>query len=172
MLNRLPERLDVFRLAERGSEVRGFVPIASMDRLAPLLAAAPEQAEVWLVFGFDDEKVVTVTGQVRAKLLLVCQRCLGPVAACVDEAVSLGVARDYQRAQHIPDRYDPLLLDDGDLWLSRLVEDELLLAVPQVPMHGLGLCAMPLHADVTEPGKAKSESPFSVLAGLKQDRQD
>ncbi|MFZ0788766.1 MAG: YceD family protein [Chromatiaceae bacterium] len=102
---------------------------------------------------------------------LVCQRCLGAVSVPLDAPVALALVRDAAQAEALPDHLDPMEVEEGRIRPLDLVEDELLLAIPQVPMHPPGRCAElyepAADADqgVEVPGP---ENPFAVLAHMKR----
>ncbi len=95
----------------------------------------------------------------RADLVLVCQRCLGPLPfeAVVDSELELSSsAIEIARAEDDVDR----VLATHDMDVAALVEDEVILALPVAPKHDS--CAPEARADET-----KRASPFDVLARLK-----
>jgi uncharacterized protein len=61
-----------------------------------------------------------------------------------------------------------LLLEAPTLKLVELLEDELLLSLPQVPMHALGQCAAAQAGEPEEAATTVKENPFAVLAELKR----
>jgi len=124
--------------------------------------------EVQLGVECDDQRWVILQGRVRASLRLECQRCLGRVAFPVDIGFRLAVVATLAQAESLPDGLDPLLLADGEpLRLADMVEDELLLALPQVPMHEPGDCVGPLWKEDALP-PTEAAHPFSVLKALKR----
>lgn len=159
----LPDRVDPWRLAERGKVLEGGVALADLPRLAPLLGAGGEAA-YRLVFGRDDGRAV-VSGQVRAEFVLRCQRCLEPMRLAVDRRFELAFVSGLEEAAALPERYEPAVVEDGWVRPLDLVEDELLLAVPAVPLHERGACRAP---DAEPARAARDDNPFSVLASLRK----
>ncbi len=177
---RLPEFLDPWRLAEQGGGVEGTVPLARMERLGDLLENRQGDVAFDLRFGRDDKRRPRITGRVRASLALTCQRCLGTLDLPVDVEVDLAVIEVQAEAERLPEACDPLLADNGRVRLLDLLEDELLLAVPQVPMHDAATCSMIEHGADRDPapatgGAAEAEperpNPFAALAGLRGDTE-
>ena len=163
----LPDRVDPWRLAEGGKVLQGVVALADLPRLAPVLVAAGEAAYT-LAFGHEDGRAV-VTGQVRTQLVLQCQRCLAPVTLDVDSAFALAFVNGLEEATALPERYEPAVVEDGWLRPLELVEDELLLAVPTVPLHERGTCQAPQGEAACGADVAYEEGPFAVLAPLRRD---
>ena len=110
----LPDRIDPARLAVQGAWFEGRVALRTMERLVPLLAGEPGEAEVEMEFAVDTRGLRTVHGRVRAELVLTCQRCLEPVAVQVDGAFHLAVVASQTEAGRLPEGLEPLDCDaDG-----------------------------------------------------------
>ena len=79
----------------------------------------------------------------------------------------LGLIRDEADEAGLPEGYEPLLVpDDGMLRPAELVEDELILAVPVVPVMP-GTEAVEQDWPATEK-KYRQANPFAALAALKK----
>jgi uncharacterized protein len=158
----LPAYIQPVRLAELGRTLEGRLPLARMRRLADMLSDRGGEAAVRLEFRREGRGRATVRGTIRAGLRLTCQRCLEPFELILDLPVRL--VRSDVEAGRLAEEEDPLLVDeDQALSLAELVEDELLLALPQVPAHPPPGCR------VLAEGEASAESrpsPFSALAEL------
>ena len=175
MSKRLPEFVDPLRLAEAGQGLKGRVAVASMLRLTTMLGLTPQfpaqrDVDAELVFGVDGHGVLHVLGSLRAELGAVCQRCLQPMELPFQVDIALGMARTLDEAECLPGDYEPLMVVDGEPQsLAAIIEDELLLALPPVPMHRIGQC--PAESD-TLSGAAVAEDlppegkkrPFAGLA--------
>jgi uncharacterized protein len=137
-----------------------------MPRLRDVLCETDADAEFRLAFRRDGGRAV-VTGEVRARLALPCQRCLGPLVHQVDAPVSLALVSGMDEARELPERYDPLLITEPLLRLADLIEDELLLDLPQIPMHAPEECGA-RQADTGAGRAPERENPFAVLAALRR----
>lgn len=151
------------------------MPLGRMKRLEPLLApeAAGERVGRLVAFrigfGHDEQGTVTADLQVEAQLPLVCQRSLERYLEPVRRRSRLAIIDDPALEEALPADYEPVLVEHGRVALIDLVEDELLLALPEVPRN-------PAVAEVevsTEPPEAVHDSgaerthrPFEALAGL------
>lgn len=165
---RLPLHIDPLRLARAGAQLRGRMPMADMERFASLLAQAPGEAEVELDFGIDVERRAFMRLQLRAEVMLVCQRCLGSVRHPIAVERLLGVVTSEAQAEKLPDIYEPLYVTEEPLFLREVIEDELILSLPIVPRHAEGECAPAVTGAGTDnKAGAVRENPFAVLAGLK-----
>lgn len=143
-----------------------------MSRLNALLAAPADDVEVELEFARDEQRIPMMRGHYRVEATLICQRCLEPVLIPLDSRCEVGFVDSDEAARTLPRQYEPVILDDESLDLISLIEDELLLALPAVPMHPKGTCQHPpgFQSDAEQPEEEASKpNPFSVLAKLKRD---
>ena len=168
---RLPHQIDPFRLCEARASLSGPVPLKQMQRLKPLLAGDSGEINVVLDFDIDELGVPFVKGELQAELSLICQRCLEPFPFMVNQQSTLAWVRSDQEAERLPLRFEPYLVETNPLILNDVIEDELLLALPQIPMHAEAQCPASkwLKQQHAETADETEENPFSVLANLKQD---
>ncbi len=165
MLDRLPEFIDPILYAEQRRETVGRMPIKGLVRLAELLEN--NAGDVAVDFAFEKKgRIATVHGAIKAELALVCQNCLKRLDWRVDIPVNLGVVSSREQADRLAEEFDPLWLEEDRLALKDIVEDEILLALPDFPKHQTQCLARgsePPAADVA----TRSDNPFSILAQLK-----
>ncbi|MAD27423.1 MAG: hypothetical protein CMK75_05280 [Pseudomonadales bacterium] len=101
-----------------------------------------------------------------------CQRCLEQVVIPLDSECDVGFVETDEAAKQLPRLYEPVIVGEEPLDLISLIEDELLLALPAVPMHPQDTCQHPpgYRPETAEPEeKSEKPNPFSVLAKLKRD---
>ena len=161
----LPRQVDPRKLVAQGVTLSGDVPTAQMSRLAGAVVTMGEtgQAELW--FARDEDGHAAVSGKVALGVSLECQRCLNPVDAALEGAVSLGIVWDEEQAGKLPKRLDPWIVDSDAADLYEMVEDELLLALPIVAYHDTDECRARgsySTGDVSD----SAENPFGILAQL------
>jgi len=128
-----------------------------------------------LRFGRGEGRWPRIRGWVRTTLNLECQRCLGELGISVDATLDLAVIEVPDEADTLPDSCEPILVEDGRLRLLDIIEEELLLAVPQVPRHVAGVCAPAQKAGQDRVDTEQTEvpeSPFAVLTGMKTKRKN
>ena len=165
MLEQLPVIIEPLRLAEAGRQLHGRLPLAEFRRLAPALHEVRGEVEVEIEFGKDELHIAYMRGRLRTQLQLICQRCLQPMALPVDAEFALGLVTTDEAAEQLPADYEPLMVS-GPMELAGIIEDELILAVPFVPLHPIGQCP----AQTGQEGRLedKTPHPFAVLARLKK----
>jgi len=168
MINHLPDRLDLYAAAEAGRLLRGRVELARLVRALPLLESPDGELEVSLELGRDEDGTHYLAGSVRGKLALLCQRCLEPMEYPLDVTFRLGLVHSQEQSQGLSDRYEPLLITAEPASLAEVLTDEVLLALPIVPLHsGVSTCRPPV-TDCQTSASSQRENPFAVLAKLKQ----
>ena len=126
--------VDALPLAARGATLDREFRFADLSRLSDL--AVDEQARAHLTARFHlIEARVGIAGRVTAKLRLVCQRCLGPVDASVDDEFHVVLVPSEDEMDQLPEQQDAMIADATRLELAWLLEEQLLLAMPLVSLH-------------------------------------
>lgn len=179
----LPERINPLRLCRLGETLTGSMALEHMPRFAEMLHQAAGRVVLELRFERDDGGRSCVGGRIDASVVVVCQRCLEPMPIDIEREVSLALVDGDDEAAALDTRYDPLVVGEEPLSLPGLVEDELILALPNFSRHPRGACSMPpgayrnngddgaretKDADGESPsGESGEENPFSVLESYK-----
>lgn len=167
----VPDFVNPIRAAEGGLSISGQLAFTRMKRLLEVAGNPEGVAEVALDFAIDGQGIPYVRGQVRADVVLVCQRCLEPMTLHVDTQVCVGIVASEEEAARLPEQYDPLIARGEQLLIAEAVEDEILLALPPIPRHDPAECAVSNNVERRQGGgeeaDAASRSPFAVLAQLK-----
>jgi len=171
MLERLPKFIDPLVFADRGSELKGKIELADLQRLADILANQNGNVAVQLSF-FKQNRLAGVKGQVNVNIDLVCQKCLEAVQWDSQISFALGLVSSLDEADRLPEGYEPMLVNSEEkIALSTLVEEELLLAIPSFPKHEYN-CSDLEQSEQKKPRikieAENSDNPFSILAKLKK----
>lgn len=172
---RLPVHIDPIRMADTRRLFEGRIPLAEMARLGGSLQDSDGEVAVSLEFGIDNEGIRFMRGHIRAEVSLECQRCLETMRYPIDSEFSLAVVRNPVEAEALPSHYEPLLAGGEPLFLRDIIEDEMLLALPIVPMHAREECSVSTSSGNEagdgrkDTGVAAKDNPFAVLADLKTD---
>ena len=174
MLTGLPDVIDAWRAVAGQRQFRGELPFSAMPRLAECLAADQGVVRYVLEFGRDELGVAYVALQAESNLPLVCQRSLEVFDWSVALSVRLGLIAREQDESALPPGYEPLLTISGELHPVEIIEDELILALPNVPVKpgnetdGANTwTALAPDAGEEEPGEVEGK-PFAALARLKK----
>jgi uncharacterized protein len=175
MSREYPDWISPARSAEGKRLFSGTVPFSRMKRLASLLVNAEGEASFSAGFRKDLENRVVIDLKVEAALPLVCQVSLEVYDELVNRQSELAVIDEENEQDELPDHYEPVQTENGRLAIASLVEDELLLALPQIPRKpGLqkveySTGGQPLKTESPQAGVKKN--PFAALQDmLKQDK--
>jgi uncharacterized protein len=132
---RVPEVLDAWKMVAARRGVEGRLPLSALARLEGSLLDTEGDVRFALDFDRDQFQVPYVELRIDAELPLECQRSMERFLLPVQIVQRLGLIRDEADEAALPPGYEPLLVpDDGELRTIELVEDELILAVPVVPV--------------------------------------
>jgi len=163
---------DLRKLAETRAAFEFELPVTELPGLPRELSAGDGRVQVQLRFGREQGFAVADV-EVRASLQLVCQRCLGPLPLAVRARSPVLVVESERAADEAPAGWETFLAPEGRLSLAALAAEELLLAVPIVPLHGADASCVPAAAigqtPAEQPGRAKDPAtvrPFADLRAL------
>jgi uncharacterized protein len=169
MFSALPEVVDAWRMVAGGRVFQGSMPLSAMPRLAESLADTQGECKYEVEFGKDEFGIAFVAIRASAELPLTCQRTLERFALPVQVDQVMGLIRDEREEASLPPGYEPVLVpEDGRMNAAELVEDEMILAVPVVPVKP-GTEAVEAHwpAVEAEPEEERP-NPFAALSALKK----
>jgi uncharacterized protein len=162
--------------ARSAAQLQGQAPLQDWERLMqesqpglhPPAVTWSARGEIRAQAGGPDQ--VWLHLLVSAALPQVCQRCLSPALIPLEVDRSFRFVPDEATAMALDDEaQEDLLVLSRDFNLLELVEDELILAMPLVPLHEI--CPAPLPMSAADPQfEAATEQrphPFAALAGWK-----
>lgn len=170
------QRLNVLAFAQEAQPLNAQTPLQNLARLAQETQQLPADATVqWearaeLRPQTGGEDVAWLHLQAATVVPLTCQRCMAAVDTPleVDQWYRFVADEDIAMAEDDESEEDLLVLEP-QFDLQALLEDELLMALPLVPMHEV--CPVPpvLQAGEIElpPESGDKPNPFAVLASLK-----
>lgn len=174
MSSALPEAVDAWRMVSARRIFEGRIRLDSMPRLAMYLADAEGECEYLLEFDRDASGVAFLQVRAEARLPLVCQRTLERFELPVSIHQRLGLIRSEAEEAGLPEGVEPMLVpQDGTLRPADAIEDELILAVPVVPLSQSGATEDGVvWQDVDGPQVPSQDSvqasPFAALADWKK----
>lgn len=141
MLGSLPVTVDPVLLADKNSRLVGRVAIRGMTRLRAPLQDDSGQVEVDLSFELaEHSNLRRMRGRLAVTVNATCQRCLEPMSVKLEAEPDVVLLREGELEGSLPLEADTLMLGQTPIALAELIEDELLLAMPMVPMHPLEEC--------------------------------
>lgn len=176
-----PDRLDARAFAEKGGHLRLETPLARLPRLRADAVGDPQALSPvqWEARGEMRPGAAGTTPSpwmrltARAALPLTCQRCLGPVDTPLEVDRWFRFVADEATAEaQDDDCEEDLLVMEPRPNLFEVLEDELLMALPMLPLHQT--CPVEVVFKAGDPavedekdGPAR-ESPFASLAKLRK----
>jgi len=147
---------------------QGKLPLAAMGRLRGSLANVQGDVAYDIEFGKDEIGVAHLRVRADANLPLTCQRTLEVFGLPVHVDAKLGLITREEDEAALPSNYEPLLTVDGQIKLADVIEDELILGLPVVPLRpGFEAAPARVWSDAEEPQDEPRRNPFAALKKLK-----
>ncbi len=157
----LPVEVDCRRLLAAGGTLSGTIAATRLTRVDGLFRArAAVSAE--LTLSRDDNDRMVVNGHFSAPLDAQCQRCLDWMAIEVEGEFELDVVESANAADRDDD--DLVYSVAHRLDIAALVEDEVLLACPMIPVHAERDCG----GEQAPSPRVPSEKRYKPFAALDQ----
>ena len=154
--SRVPEHVDAWRMVAARREFEGRIPLAAMSRLRGSLLEPDGDVRYTLAFDTDALQVPFAELRIEAELPLECQSSLRRFLLPVQLVQRLGLIRDEADEAALPPDYEALL-----------VEDELILALPVVPVSPDAEAVERDFAPTVE--EIAQANPFAALSGWKKE---
>lgn len=171
MSNRLPEFIEPLWLAESGRSLSGHLPVRGLRRLAESLSGTDGEVEVSMDFGVDEQGRPRLLGNLFVEVEVLCQRCLEIMRLPLRLDLLLGLVTSDAEGADLPENMEPLVVSGKPMSLADIVEDELILGLPLVPVHPPGACSA--RTEYTTPAEGEEQpvkGPFAALAALRTDK--
>jgi uncharacterized protein len=160
---------DVRKLSDARAILELEILLADLPGLPVELILTGGPLHVQVHFGHEQGFMVAEVA-LRGELVLACQRCMGPMQWHVDVKSTVLLIESEAEADGAPAEWETHLAADGRLSLAGLAAEELLLALPIVPLHADGgQCDETVAAKVAQPAAAEpgtTARPFADLRAL------
>jgi len=150
-------------LAEQQGRLDGQLALRNMRRLGEIICDDSGTIDYHLQLGRDEFGFSYIRGTFEVALQLICQRCLHPFALQLSNEMNIGLAVSDEQLEKLPGHYEPMLLMKDEVSLLTLIEEEIILSIPMVPVHKNAACQA---ADLLARHAPKKENPFAVLKEL------
>ena len=168
MLPPWSQPLDVDRLARGEAEIEFDVPLAELPRLKARIAGIGGSVHGAARFARQSRFAVAELS-LTGKATLQCQRCMQAMELPVDSTTHVALILAEADAADVPEDLEPVLAREGRISAGELVEEELLLALPIVPLHeDLRGCAVATSAPLAaqQAPEPVTQRPFAGLDEL------
>src|SRR6202790_2279909 len=168
---------DVRKLADARAALDLDIPVAELPGLPVELISGGGQVHAHLQFGREQGFMVAQVA-LKAPLELICQRCMGPMPVPIATSSPVLLIESAADAEAAPVEWETYLAAEGRLSFEALAAEELLLALPVVPLHAdssaceaaAGRSLPPTEAEPASRPQAAAEQalvrPFADLRAL------
>jgi uncharacterized protein len=160
--------IDAFEFCRRKEYLEGEIAVADLPRLVEESVDRFGTIRWSLQGGSNSLGHSRMALSVAGSVQLLCQRCLAPFVFDIGSESVLILAKDEGSADEIEallaDESIEVIVGSKVFNVTELVEDEVLLAIPLSPKHGV--CPDQLVSVASQ--DAAPASPFAVLKNLKQ----
>jgi uncharacterized protein len=178
------DQVNAKELSARTAVIERHLELPQLERVAQAGGLPGTRVDAQLRFGAFEGRT-TVDVRVEGTAVLECQRCLQPCEIAVDESALVAIVR--AETDDVPGGFEPVVGMPEQLSLSALIEEQVLLALPLVPVHEAGSpeClptaaeVMPLApASAVEPAASeeaaveRKQTPFANLRELLEKKNE
>ncbi|PWW09977.1 23S rRNA accumulation protein YceD [Mangrovibacter plantisponsor] len=168
---KLPLTLDPVRTAQKRLDYQGIYTPEQAARVAESVVSVDSDVECEMSFAIDNQRLAVITGDAKVSVTLTCQRCGNTFPHQVHTTYCFSPVVSDEQAEALPEAYEPIEVNEfGEIDLLAMVEDEIIIALPVVPVHDSEHCEVS-EADMVFgelPAEAEKPNPFAVLASLKR----
>ena len=168
---KLPIKIDPVRCAAKRLDYVGVVERPQLQRLGESVVDVLDDVEASLSFGTDAQGLTVIEGSAQTRVMLECQRCGEHFEYHCDVGFVYSPLSAKVEEDELPDVYEPIELDEnGEIDLLQLLEDEIILSLPIVPMHAEHECKQAgaqMSWGEIEPADERP-NPFAALKSWKQ----
>jgi len=167
---KLPLTIDVFNSAQRCLDYSGIYLAKQIMRVSASVVDVNSDVTAWLSFNFDNQYLAVITGNADVDITLMCQRCSNNFPYHIHTTYCFSPVTNDKEAEALPAIYEPVNINKfGEIDLLAMIEDEIILSVPMIPLHKSEYCTM--KADMVcgqLPNETEKSNLFSELANLKK----
>lgn len=171
MANSPPDLIDVAHAVRKEWELSGSMNLNEFERLPGHLLVLNETAVNYQIqFRYSSHLIGLADVKIKAKLQLICQRSLEHFEHLLTVDKTVGFIDDFGDEAKLEPNTAPSWVEDGLVSPKQLLEDELLLAIPDFPIKdGAEIQTDYLATTNDEPQTAEEnkQNPFAVLKKLK-----
>lgn len=125
---------DIDRLSDGRVDIDFVIPLSEFPRLPAQPTGSGESVSGRAQFRREAGFAVAEL-EVSGSVQLVCQRCLAPMRQPVDGSASIALVASEAEADRVPPEFEPVRAPEGRIRVRDLVEEEVLLSMPIVPLH-------------------------------------
>ncbi len=167
---KLPISVDSVRAANNRLELVASLDKSLLSRLGESTNSIHSDIDTAFSFDVDQQKLRIFKGKASVAVELTCQRCNEPMTYQCEAEFTYCPVLNKEQENNLPDVYEPIYYDEnGEVNLHQIVEDELLLTLPQIAKHAIEECKYGNYESSFGEIEEEQErpNPFDALAKLK-----
>ena len=168
----LPISVDPVKAAQKGLELDCKINQNLMKRLTESTISIRADIDTQFSFDIDRQKLRIFHGKASVAVELTCQRCSEPMIYQCETEFTYCPVHNQEQENNLPDVYEPIYYDEnGEVNLHEIVEDELILTLPQIAKHAIEDCHQreyELTFGEIEEEEVQRPNPFAALSQLKR----
>ena len=157
--------LDIDRLAGGAAEVGFEIPLAALPRLGSRTPGIGGAVRGMVRFGRHSGTPMAEIS-LDGTAVLQCQRCMQPMALPVHSVARVALLASAAEANGVAGDLEPVLAPEGHISVGDLVEEEMLLALPIVPLHEVGGQCPAVVSGSDGPSESAAQRPFERLGEM------
>ena len=165
-------RAPVDSLVGTEAAIEFTIPLAELPRVSHELSTVDGEARGKVRFA-RERGLAVADLEVSAQPEVVCQRCMQAMRWPIKVEARIALVSDYSAADRVPEGLEVFLVEVDSVSVRDLVDEEILLALPNVARHAEGSdCAaaelrLPgQEVDLEEAADAQVQKPFAQLGEL------
>lgn len=171
MQTRFQDIVDPIACVDQNRHYSVQLQVDSLPRLYDLVLPSDRHIEADIQF-YREGRFAKAKLRIHANLMLQCNTCLKPIDWQMEHLVDLAMVKTPDEFDMIPDDCEPWLLEQRNASLIELIEDEMLLLLPQVPKHEDCSIILPPQTQATDfiddaEVVEEKKNPFDVLRTFK-----
>jgi uncharacterized protein len=155
---------DVRKLADSRAVFELDIPLAQLPNVPPEFSSSGDTVRARLSFGREQGFALAQVA-LDARLSVTCQRCLAPMQLTAHTSSPVLMVESEREAEGAPGGWETFLAPEGRLDFEALVAEELLLALPIVPLHEPASDCAPLVASAAAAGAGVDAAGVAAEAG-------
>ncbi|MFS1539392.1 MAG: 23S rRNA accumulation protein YceD [Candidatus Phlomobacter fragariae] len=167
---KLPLTIDAHRAAQKKLDYSGYYSSEHVLRVVESVVSIDSDVTSELSFAIDNQHLVVIKGDSDVDVTLKCERCGKNFNHHVHVTYCFSPVID-ERIALLPKEYEPIAVDQfGEIDLLAMIEDEIILSLPVIPVHNSERCEVS-DADMVFgelPPEAEKPNLFAVLASFKK----
>ncbi len=173
----IPDYVDAKKIFTQQAVITGNLPVVKFERFSELLANTSGFVEINLKFFLNGDFRRVISGELRADVQVLCQRCLEGTTITLEDRFQLALVESESQADKLSKDLEPWFCTDTKLVLADIIEEQLILAMPIVSYHNVDCSQdelLKLGAPKEESPKildrTDKQNPFAILQSLKEPR--